>query len=83
MCTVFQVCAYYLFVWVESPASADGILSCRLCAVSPTRSRHQALPTSDPDEVDSNRLALLSDKGDVSQRRSNSSGYLPAKDDLQ
>lgn len=45
-------------------------------------SRHSALPTSDPDdEVDSNKLALLSDRGDVSQRRSNSSGQLATRDD--
>jgi hypothetical protein len=64
----------------ESCTGADS-LPCCVCALS-AASRHQALPTSDPDEVDSNRLALLSDRGDISQRRSNSSGNLPAKDDL-
>jgi hypothetical protein len=49
---------------------------------NPSSSRHSALPTSDPDdEVDSNKLALLSDRGDVSQRRSNSSGQLATRDD--
>jgi hypothetical protein len=45
-------------------------------------SRHSALPTSDPDdELDSNKLALLSDRGEISQRKSNSSGQLSARDD--
>lgn len=49
-----------------------------------SRGQHQALPTSDPDEADSQRLALLpegggrSSGGEISQRRSNSSGNLPA-----
>lgn len=55
------------------------------CAPTCLSRHHQALPTSDPDEADSQRLALLpegggrSSGGEISQRRSNSSGNLPAK----
>lgn len=79
-------CVPLLSVLLCCDIAAASCVACVSCCAPACLSRHhQALPTSDPDEADSQRLALLpegggrSSGGEISQRRSNSSGNLPAK----